>query len=490
MTGALKVRTSTAPDTWTIVSGGVGGMQPATTAETIAGVDTTKAVTPAGRAAAQPYLDVRAYGAKGDGTTDDTTAITAAITAANVAGGIVLFPTGRYVTAALPALGNRVTLQGVGRSSILVHKAAAAASAHLLTTAIDAYEVQVRDLSINGDRANQTNAVDAIHFTNASGAPLTNARHVISNVHIENVKGTGLYLGFGMRSCQVRGVTIYFCDVYGVQLEAFADSQISDVEVGQSGGHGWYINNCNSIELNNIRSWYSGRINTGTNGHGFHIRDGQSIQVTNAFTQESSGNGFFLFGASGPLKGVALRNAQSNSDNVIASTWVGFALNNVEKAIISGTVTKYPAGTGTVSNALSVGGGSTGCIIDLTYNATAISSWAMVGADLFRNQIRLGQQYVAATYAASYTPLPYSNDTVKMTLTGPLTVNAPSMSPLVAGWQLRFILTQDATGGRVVTWNAVFKTNWTPDTGVNKTNAITFVCDGTNWWQVATATGL
>jgi hypothetical protein len=58
MSGALKVRTSVAPDVWTVIGGGSF----ATNAETIAGTVDTKAITPAGRAAANMAIDPRIYG--------------------------------------------------------------------------------------------------------------------------------------------------------------------------------------------------------------------------------------------------------------------------------------------------------------------------------------------------------------------------------------------------------------------------------------------
>lgn len=72
-----------------------------------------------------PVLDVRRYGAKGDGSTDDTLAIEAAISVAQQAidTGIaarVTFPTGVFITSSQIQLPNRVSLQGAGvRGSVI-----------------------------------------------------------------------------------------------------------------------------------------------------------------------------------------------------------------------------------------------------------------------------------------------------------------------------------------------------------------------------------
>jgi hypothetical protein len=66
-----------------------------------------------------------AYGAVGDGVTNDATAIGAALTAANVSGGVVFFPPGTYrITSAL-SLGSKASMLGCGpnASAILIDHA-------------------------------------------------------------------------------------------------------------------------------------------------------------------------------------------------------------------------------------------------------------------------------------------------------------------------------------------------------------------------------
>jgi hypothetical protein len=67
-------------------------------------------------------------------------------------------------------------------------------------------------------------------------------------------------------------------------------------------------------------------------------------------------------------------------------------------------------------------------------------------------------------------------------LTAARLVGAP-LNPAI-GQRLQFVILQDGTGGRAVTWNAVFKVTWS-DVGntLNKRSEIAFQYDGTSWNQ-------
>lgn len=95
------------------------------------------------------------------------------------------------------------------------------------------------------------------------------------------------------------------------------------------------------------------------------------------------------------------------------------------------------------------------------------------------------------TYAATLSPGASTSwdVTYRVALTGNVTtLNVPTGGQ--AGDRVRFIFTQDATGGRTVTFAAGYKANWTPTTTANKINVISFEYDGTNWVQTGTATNL
>lgn len=81
---------------------------------TMTGTLTGPAFAPTGR----PWFDVKAYGATGDGATDDLTAIQSAVSAAVAAGGgTVYFPSGTYLVSSLITLSSDITLLGVPGSS-------------------------------------------------------------------------------------------------------------------------------------------------------------------------------------------------------------------------------------------------------------------------------------------------------------------------------------------------------------------------------------
>lgn len=94
-----------------------------------------------------------AYGALGDGVTDDTTAIGLAITAAaNAGGGIVFFPasTSFYKFTTLTLSSNNVTLMGAGTGSSVLKSASTSAVITVSATG----PIRFSDLSVTGTGAN------------------------------------------------------------------------------------------------------------------------------------------------------------------------------------------------------------------------------------------------------------------------------------------------------------------------------------------------
>lgn len=103
--------------------------------------------------------NVKAYGAKGDGVTDDTVSINKAISACSSAGGgIVFFPPGTYikdggVTITIPS---NVHVIGSGVGSTIIKLKNSASNRTVFLIANFANNASISDLSIDGNRANQT----------------------------------------------------------------------------------------------------------------------------------------------------------------------------------------------------------------------------------------------------------------------------------------------------------------------------------------------
>jgi hypothetical protein len=74
------------------------------------------------------------------------------------------------------------------------------------------------------------------------------------------------------------------------------------------------------------------------------------------------------------------------------------------------------------------------------------------------------------------------SNAMKVTLAGNRAMGAPTNPQ--NGQRIHFTIVQDGTGGRTLTWNAVFKATWA-DTGntLGRRSTIAFIYDGTNWNQ-------
>ncbi len=138
---------------------------------------------------------------------------------------------------------------------------------------------------------------------------------------------------------------------------------------------------------------------------------------------------------------------------------------------------------------------------------TNLSGWIYLSGtsafDLIRGNINMTTSVPLfspgfATGATAYESTPLTGGTVTpnvgtskiiyISATSSVTVNAPTN--MQAGDKVTFVVTQDGAGGRTVSWNAVFKHEWS-DTGntANKISSINFIYNGTNWLQTGKQTG-
>src|SRR6266581_3744745 len=158
------------------------------------------------------FVNVKDYGATGDGTTDDATAIQNAINALPSGGGIVYIPTGTYKLTAALTITTDVFLRGAGASATILNQTS--------TTAHGIYALTARRMSFEDFQLNGPGK--------GTGS------------------GTGIYLdttGSAVAQCQFSNVMIQQFGVDGIYLNTPIATVLSNVRSQNHGQHGFNFYN-------------------------------------------------------------------------------------------------------------------------------------------------------------------------------------------------------------------------------------------------------
>lgn len=437
-------------------------------------------------AAAAVVINPAEFGAVGDSVVDDTAAIQAAIDAAasSALGArtvVMLSPGATYKVTTL-RMKKGVVLDGGNRATTLFQQAASTDHVIVLDTD-DADTITIQNLTVNGNKANQTATNRGINIIyTASGGQKNNT---IRNVYIYNTKGDGISIGDYARATHLHDFVIYKCDGYGLALRG-ADSEVTHGDIGQSGKSGVFVLG-SSFTVSNVKAWYSGALLNDADCFGFWIQ-GTKNNLSNITSQENRGHGLHLFKSGGVPDSNIITGLISDSDNTALTTFNGVNMFNASNNYISGLVTWSSNLSGRpVYGASVTGASSVGNVVDLQVNGT--SSYAVGNGSLYAtNSIRSGSanRVLDVTYAATMDMLSASTaEILRTTLTGNvlLTAGSPTAQSLMAGRRVTWILTQDATGGRTITAGSGVKlaTGFAPATTANSRTVLEFLCDGTNW---------
>lgn len=186
--------------------------------------------------------NVKNFGAKGDGATNDIAAIQAAVdAAAEAGGGIVFFPRGTYIVGTAIVIKDRVTLAGEGFASSIIKLKNGANTDVMVTegfsglTGTDKAEGprdwEVRNLRIEGNKANNASG---------HGMKLYGYRFRLSNLRITNCKNDGIHSeSFSAANipgnperdteAEIDNVRTVNCDGYGVYWGGPHDTQFNEV---------------------------------------------------------------------------------------------------------------------------------------------------------------------------------------------------------------------------------------------------------------------
>lgn len=151
--------------------------------------DTRLNILENGLAFADIVVNVKAFGALGDGTTNDATAIQAAIDASTI-GSTIFFPPGTYLTTSTIKFREGRTYRGSHlRLSIIKQSPATTALTAVVASfgfmqneTIPGEPIVIEDLTIDGNKANNSGG-------NTNGIQLMNRLSTIQRVHIINMTG-------------------------------------------------------------------------------------------------------------------------------------------------------------------------------------------------------------------------------------------------------------------------------------------------------------
>lgn len=466
------------------------------------------------RSTGLPFINIKSttYGALGDGVANDTAAISAALTALSTAGGgTIYFPKGTYLTDPF-LIPSNVILYGDGWKSIL--KRRSGTTGRFIGQVVGATQITLRDLTIDGNGggfqgSSGTLGGDAtchalfFDYNGESPANTYDQRLRLDHLFVTGATGHGIFTS-GRPENWITGCLSYknAANNYRIGDENYITNCIS----GRSGDDGFAIVGVGSLVVG-CKSWWSGRNHTtyggtASGGNGFTIRgnhptsDNRGNVLAACNGQDNLLAGFLVIDTT--QQHLVNCHADNNNlkrtddDVTIAafnSTGPGFDIWDAFACRIIGSVGNRPV-TGqlaTQSHALRIRQTSANNRIDLvgeglTTGWISSSSNAVAGNDL-----RMGGQgsYTAPAFAATTTPDPYTAEFWNIgALTSDITIANPAAAHI--GQMLEISVTQDATGGRKVTWGNLYKAVTAASKLPNQRSAWRFRYDGTNWVVVST----
>lgn len=198
----------------------------------------------------KPWVDVRAYGATGDGSTDDTTAIQAAIDAASV----IFFPAGIYKLTSELALdndagsnGDNKFLFGAARGGVaeLVQSVAGQAVIRLDATGDDAGKIEIRNLSM---KLGPSAVSQGIELQNCFEFSIINC-HIYGTTGSDTDGGVGIHLSTTCKQGEIRGNYIGASLAAGIYISSGQSIQINDNQIFETYGHGIEITGSGNISV-------------------------------------------------------------------------------------------------------------------------------------------------------------------------------------------------------------------------------------------------
>jgi hypothetical protein len=255
-------------------------------------------------------VNVKDYGAVGDGATDDAAAIQAAIDSLTGTGGTVVFPVGNYYVGATITISQKDTvLQGSGGAGD--HNGLTAAGATVLTATHSAGPVvrityvgcSVRDMSLSADATRKAGATGSNYGLQVQGLDTgsgSGAHTFVENVRVTNQPHHGIMLIARMEASLFQNVWVDQCDGHGWVIDDGSITSMTNVyRIGQinmtncsasrCGGHGIKMGDASDVTnwpyriiINNFESVYNRQDSATYTDDYDWVLFGENISITNS----------------------------------------------------------------------------------------------------------------------------------------------------------------------------------------------------------------
>lgn len=198
-------------------------------------------------------------------------------------GGEIIIPKGTYRVSTI-VLRDRVALVGTGRYSII--KSIDNNDAIAIVQMYDkrALNTCIKNLSIDGNKDNQTNVVDGILID--SSLANNDTHHLVENVYIHSCSGNGLSIPTQSRENRFINVWSEKNKLNGFYI-CGTDNFMAFCTANHNSQNGYYFLNSSSNKINTSKAF-------GNDGHGFKVENCGNLQLTSLESQENRKHGYYF----------------------------------------------------------------------------------------------------------------------------------------------------------------------------------------------------
>ena len=356
--------------------------------------------------------------------------------------------------------------------------------------------VEVAHLTIDGNK-NSGATGHGLHFCNGRfwSGNLANFEHDpnphFHHLYIHNAGGNGMVVDgassdqygnpSGMQA-MVSNVHIFGSIKNGLHILG-PDGQYSNMQIGVSGEHGVLMQS-NGM-LTNVKAWYSGALALndvweyiGRPYDGFYIAGDLWQAHLHGCKAQDNGRYGVHFNAA---RGIAVKAMSLADDQEGEIVFTGACQDNEIEAYIAYADRPPAAGKPIV---ILDGAGVQNNHIELRGDRRRLAGRSLItvlngaipGSQSWQYQLTNKIQTVSSA-GGTVTPNFIDGESLRLSLTGNVTIAAPSTTPnqTYPGQRVTIVIVQDVIGGRTVTWNAAYKNAPVVATGANAVTAVTFM---------------